>query len=160
MKKYLTALLILMTLGTCNPNNNEKAHYIYDSQNVLTKIEGNTMTIYHKSLPVYNSLGNIISYRGYDLIHFMDDDDGYSGDISFRKPASFLQSIDYYDSNWLLDEDNLNEFWPTYLTEFGNREDTVKIFLVHPIPGTDSIQLEQVHRFYKPNSEGGSRPDE
>lgn len=160
MKRNLIPFLILTLFFSCNPDKDKKVYYVYDPQQVLSRYETNDWIVNSISIPVFNSLGNIISYRVYYLFHFLTDDDGYSRDTSFRKPASFLKSINYYDSDWLLDEKNLNWFWPTSLTKYGGREDTAMIFLIRSIPGTDSIQLEQVHRFYKPNSEGGSRPDE
>ncbi|NOQ91746.1 MAG: hypothetical protein GQ552_03410 [Flavobacteriaceae bacterium] len=159
MTKYLPVIFLLITVLACNRNKKKEVHYFYDTENVLKKAEGSSMIHYVTRIPVYTSWGDSITFeissKGYFLLHFMEhDNDTYLKDTSFSKPASFLNSIDYFDSEWLKKEENLNEFWDYSMYEYGGREDTLEIFIIHPILGTDSIKLERVHRWYKPNREG------
>ncbi|WP_321368072.1 hypothetical protein [uncultured Draconibacterium sp.] len=156
--KRLGLLFILISMIACNNNVGNTAYYVYDPEYELKKSEGSTMIFYKKSIPVYTSRGDSMTFQisniGYFLLHFKEDSSGNQRDTSFLKPITFLSSINYYNSEWLKNEENLKEFWPEYLYESGGMEDTLEIYLIHPIPGTDSIKLEQVHRWYKPNREG------
>ena len=159
MRKYLPVIFLLITVLACNHNKKKEVYYFYDTECVFKKAEGSSMIHYVTRIPVYTSWGDSITFeissKGYFLLHFMEhDNDTYPKDTSFSKPASFLNSIDYYDSEWLKKEENLKEFWPDSLYKYGGREDTVLIYLIHPIPETDSIKLERVHRWYIPNREG------
>lgn len=158
MRKYLTALFVLISVFACNRDKNREVYYFYDAENVFNIAEGSKMIHYKISIPIYASWGDSmtmeISNKGYFLLHFFGDYEGLPQDTSFNKPASFLNSIDYFDSEWLKKEENLKTLWPDSMFEHGGPEDTVEIYLIHPIPETDSIKLERVHRWYMPNREG------
>ncbi len=136
----------------------QESVFIYDTKNVLKKSDKGSMIFYSTSMPVYTSWGDSITFeidrKGYLLLHFKGKDDSFKKDTTFNKPTSFLESINYFDSDWLKKEENLSWFWDYSMYEFGGREDTMEIYLIHKITGNDSIKLEQVHRFYKPNREG------
>ena len=70
-------------------------------------------------------------------------------DSVFYKPKSFLNSIDYFDSEWLKKEENLDSFWlPASCWRCGGLYDTLEIYLIQPIENTDSLIFRQVHRWF------------
>lgn len=55
----------------------------------------------------------------------------------FKKNVSYLDSIKYYDSKWL--KNNVGKLWALY-------NDSVKIYMIEKIEGTDSILFNPVMR--------------
>lgn len=151
-------ILLLFLVWQYSAQQNNTVYYIYDSENILKRQETESVRWYWQTIPVYTSWGDSmtfeISKKQYVLMHFYEEHDGYPKDSACSKDKSFLKSINYYDSDWLKKEENLKQFWDYSMYEFGGREDTLEIYLIHKIPDTDSIKLEQVHRFYVPNREG------
>ncbi len=159
--KRIALISLLFLVWQCSRNPNQIGPgpvYIYDSANAMKcDMNGNTI-FYSMSIPVYTSWGDSITFeisrKGYFFIHFCSDENGLKRDTSFNKPITFLESIDYYDSDWLKKEENLDHFWNDVFYKSGGRDDMLEIYLIHQIPGTDSIQMERVHRFFMPNREG------
>jgi hypothetical protein len=116
------------------------------------------MTSYSINIPVYTSWNDTIKFeissKGYILLHFSESDGINRADTTFLKYKTFLDSIEFLNSDWLKQEKNLIEFWDKSLYENGGHLDTLKIFIIQPIKGTDSLRIEQVHRFFMPNREG------
>ena len=156
MFNYVNFFLAALVMFGCNPK--KKVYYIYDNDKVFKVKESITTKFYSTSIPVYTSWGDSITFeisrKGYFFIHFCSDENGLKRDTSFNKPITFLESIDYYDSDWLKKEENLDHFWNDVFYKSGGRDDMLEIYLIHQIPGTDSIHMERVHRFFMPNREG------
>jgi len=160
-KKLILASIIILLVWQCSLTQNQNSAgpvYILDASHIMKKDMDENTTSYRTTIPVYTSWDDSITFeisrKGYFLFHFGNDKDGYKRDTSFSKPISFLDSIGYYDSEWLKKEENLDRFWHDVFYQTGGREDTLEIYLIRQIPGTDSIQLQQVHRFFMPNREG------
>lgn len=159
--KRIALISLLFLVWQCSRNPNQIGPgpvYIYDSANAMKcDMNGNTI-FYSMSIPVYTSWGDSITFeisrKGYFFLHFCSDENGLKRDTSFNKPITFLESIDYYDSDWLKKEENLDHFWNDVFYKSGGRDDMLEIYLIHQIPGTDSIHMERVHRFFMPNREG------
>lgn len=101
-----------------------------------------------KSVPPVDSFSVSGGNKIYGLIHYYKSlyyyKLSYYKDTFFVKPKSYLASIDYYGAEWLKEEDNLDKFWKTS----GNRLDSLKIYAIEPIEGTDSLIFRRVHRYF------------
>ena len=160
MKKiFIVALLII--LWRCTPQHyqtNDGPIYLYDSAGLLRHFTAGNDTlkvlVYKTSISILNYYKDSVDtfligtdYKYYELEHYYKYND-YK-DTFFKKHKSFLDSIKYFDDKWLQDEAKLDSFWkPVTCWRCSGIYDTVKIYLVLPIKGTDSVIVRQVHRFY------------
>ncbi len=63
-------------------------------------------------------------------------------------------SVVYYDSSWFGNEINLKNFWdPTQYFSDGI-SDSLRIYIIDPEVGNDSVLIRRVHRFFMPGREG------
>jgi hypothetical protein len=74
---------------------------------------------------------------------------GYN-DTSFIKHRSALDTIIYFDSEWIKNEKNLYEFWDVDKdgSDKNYFNDPVLIYAIEPIEGTDSLLFRRVSRNY------------
>lgn len=148
MRKYFFIIFLVCVIWQCSPTKNkENTYYFYNSKELFNySILGNDSLSYlhysmHKIVPPPDSsslLGGVIVYG---LNHYYK----YSNyrDTFFVKPRSYLDSIDYYGTDWFKKEENLEKFWKTSNGWF----DSLKIYAIEPIEGTDSLLFRRVHRF-------------
>lgn len=133
-------------------------YYFYNIEGTLKKDTLGTVLSYSIIKPVYTSWDDSIkieiSNKGYFLMHHLKNSKTHLIDTVIIKPLTFLDSIVFQDSNWFECEENLQNFWNT--TEYINdgASDSLRIFIIESKPGTDSLLLRRVHRFYMPGREG------
>ena len=150
MRKYYLIILLGFIVWQCKPTNNkEKTYYFYNAKELFDYNILKNDSIHY----LYYSLNKVIHpsdsfsiNRGvevYELLHYYK----FSNyrDTSFIKPKSYLDSIDYYGKEWIKKEENLDKFWKTSHGCF----DSLKIYTIEPIEGTDSLLFRRVHRFYR-----------
>jgi hypothetical protein len=61
---------------------------------------------------------------------------------------SVLDTIDYFSAEWIKKEKNLNEFWRSRIGGGISLFDSLKIYMIEPIKGTDSLIFMRVHRIF------------
>lgn len=163
--KVILIIALLLSIASCSeqkkpgdertkPADEQKdVYYFYDLGQEMRVNTGDGMILYSISVPVYGSMQTVISYRGYMLDHHTKDSEMCPADSFFVKPRSFLDSIQYYDSKWLRNENNLKKFWRS--PESHSKKDSLTIYVIEPYENTDSLIFRRVNRFYQPNREGG-----
>ncbi len=164
MKLQEFNLLLLLLIGGCTFNQNEKSslkkntYYFFDKKQVFKQDTVGSILSYSINTPVYSnwndSLKVQISSRGHLLFHFTENDSLNKKDTVFTASKLKLDSIDYFNSEWLENEKNLIQFWDKSTYEKGGRADTLNIFLIEQKPSSDSFVFKRVHRFYMPGREG------
>jgi len=148
MRKYYLILIFGFVALQCNPTKNkEKTYYFYNAKelfhcdNIIVDSYSHYLSYTTGiEIPPRDSFSVERGYKVYELIHYCK----FSNyrDTSFVKPKSYLDSIDYYSTEWFKKEENLDKFWKTYSGRF----DSLKIYVVEPIEGTDSLMFRRVHR--------------
>lgn len=149
MRKYLLILLLGFLAGQCNPTKNkEKTYYFYNAKELFeSTISMNDSLCYlHYNKVIVVPPSNRFSLSGgpqvFGLNHYYKFP-GYK-DTFFIKTKSYLDSIDYYGTEWFKKKENLDSFW----RESHGRFDSLKIYAIEPIPGTDSLIFRRVHRYF------------
>ncbi len=149
-------LLLLFVLG-CSPNQKNE-YYFYDNKAILEQDTIGSILSYSINIPTYSYWNDTIKVevgaKGYFFMHYKKTDTSTFNDTVFVKPESYLDSIQYFNSDWFNNEENLKDFWDLSLYEKGGSHDTLKIFLIEHKKGTDSLIFKRVHRFYMPGREG------
>lgn len=148
MRKYYLILIFGFVALQCNTTKNkEKTYYFYNAKelfhcnNIIVDSYSHYLSYTtDKEIPLRDSFSVERGYNVYELIHYCK----FSNyrDTSFVKPKSYLDSIDYYSTEWFKKEENLDKFWKTCSGRF----DSLKIYVVEPIEGTDSLMFRRVHR--------------
>jgi hypothetical protein len=154
MGKYLFILIVLISFAFCSCSKFPKGgetYYFYYAKEQFKRFEHKTDTSCH----VYYSIR--VSYptdslkarnvgKYYELDHFRK----YSNfrDTIFVKHKSVLDTINYFDSEWIKKETNLNEFWRSRMGGGKSLFDSLEIYMIEPIEGTDSVIFRRVHRTY------------
>ena len=151
MKKYIILLLFVTGICSCSPiSKKEKVYYIYNSKLIFQKGEIDLDTIHyisyhsHRILP-FTPIGlHEIDKIGvtYSLNYYLKW--GKYKDTTFVKHKSYLDSIDFYGTEWLKNNDNVARFW----RRSSGYPDSLKIYLFEPIPGSDSLIFRRVHRYF------------
>ena len=157
MRKFLLqfCFLIFTVLWGCNrnPEIKEKVYYFYDSGMIFEKEQSDHMVRFVYKKPIIEVLDDTLKYiRGtcvYGLVH-------YNGDEVFIKQKSFMDSIQYYDAEWLKNELNPHLFWQLtdnessirWRVDWGSfyRSDTLKIYYIENINNSDSLLFWRVNR--------------
>lgn len=159
MRKYICVLLLLVFVAwQCQSvKKKEKTFYFYNAkelfhQNIVSNDSVNYIDYaISKSVPPIDSFGTGGGNLVYGLVHYYKLSFyyyklSYYRDTFFVKPKSYLDNIDYYDTAWFNKEDNLYKFWKTCSGRF----DSLKIYAIEPIEGTDSLIFRRVHRYFFP----------
>jgi len=72
----------------------------------------------------------------------------FNGDTIFRKQKSYLDSIRCYDLYWVTNDSNLQDFWTKKRYGSSARKDTLEIYLIEKMAGTDSVLFRRVQRIF------------
>ena len=134
-------------------------YFLYRPEDgILKKDTIGSILSYSLLKPVYtnwdDSMKIEISSKGYYLMHNLKGDKKNPRDTFMMKPISFLDSVDYYDSSWFGKEINIKNFWdPTQYFNDGI-SDSLKIYVIEPRLGNDSVIIRRAHRFFMPGREG------
>jgi hypothetical protein len=147
MRKSFLILLIALGMLQCKPTlENDKTYYFYNA-NVLFRrdvFRNDTLSYlnYETRREISDSTSMERGYKIYGLHHYYK----FSNyrDTSFVKHKSYLDSIDYYGKEWFKKEENLDKFWKSSHGWL----DSLKIYTIEPVEGTDSLIFRRVHRFY------------
>ncbi len=166
MKKLLFFLFACFTvMCTTSPQQaeKEKIFYIYDNKQILRKSEIDQPSwkglIYETDVYMpkyYDSILISNNRKIYSLFHYEHHTDYYDtascnaySDTSFVAQKKVLDTLDYWDSDWLSKESNLDSLWqPIRCWRCAGIYDTAQIYLIYPIENTDSLIFRQVHRFF------------
>ena len=150
MRKYFLIILLCFIVWQCKPTiTKAKTYYFYNAKELFhcdnIIVDNYSHYLYYttdKEIPPKDSASSERGYKVYELIHYYK----FSNyrDTSFIKPKSYLDSIAYYGTEWLKKEENLDKFWKTC----SGRYDSLKIFVVEPIEGSDSLIFRRVHRSF------------
>lgn len=154
--KKLSIIIITFFVWQCQSNNAQKiskAVYIYDSNRSLELSHNSNDSIQYSSFstvkPVYTYVDTFLvakNYKYYSLWHYSKYNN--RKDTFFVKHKSYLDNIEYYNQNWLADEEKLDSFWkPVQCWKCSGIYDSLEIYLILPKENTDSIILQQVHRW-------------
>ena len=137
-----------------SPQEKQNAVYFYNDNTVFKVYDNGTDSLALSHIILYEIQGTpikryildtiliAIDYKSYDFIHLADED------TIFYKSKSYLSKIDYSDTEWLKNEDNLSSFWSSIRPWEGGRRDTLNIFVIESVKNTDSLIFRQVHRWY------------
>jgi len=155
MRKYIYIFIILLLGWKCSsPQEKQNAVYFYNDNTVFKVYDNGTDSLALSHIILYEIQGTpikryildtiliAIDYKSYDFIHLADED------TIFYKSKSYLSKIDYSDTEWLKNEDNLSSFWSSIRPWEGGRRDTLNIFVIESVKNTDSLIFRQVHRWY------------
>lgn len=150
MRKYLLIILLVFVIWQCKPvRDKAKTYYFYNAKELFEHniIKNDSLHYLCYSLdivpPPSDSLSLKRNVKVYELIYY------YKllnyRDTFFVKPKSYLDSIEYYSTEWFKKEENLDKFWK----RFNGRFDSLKIYAIEPVVGTDSLIFRRVHRNFK-----------
>jgi len=108
--------------------------------------------MYSFTTRVKDSAGGVsFFYKSYNLDHFSKFylNSKEFRDTSFTKHRAYLDSISYFDSNWLANQEKLDSFWqPTNCWRCASFYDTLRTYMILPVENTDSLLFLQVHRWF------------
>ena len=154
---YIVVLVVIFLVSCTQTKKNE--YFFYDKEGVLKIDTSNSQVSFSTTKPIFTSWDDSVKFeisrKGYFLLHFLSISSSNLKDTIFIKHKSFLDSISYFDSSWLKDENNLDGFWePVNCWRCGGIYDTIKIYYILPAMNSDSIIIRQVHRFFLPSREG------
>jgi len=155
MRKYFYFVIILFIGLHCStPLKKQNALYFFNDNTVFKVYNTGKDTLDLSYLIFYKIRGRTINryildtilidrvYKSYQFIHSTDED------TTFFKPKSYLDKIDYYDTEWLKNEVNLDSFWSSIHPWEGGSRDTLDIFVIEPVKNYDSLIFRKVHRWY------------
>jgi hypothetical protein len=163
---YIFLILVFWQCKTPEKQGVIKPVYIYDSERLLEVHDfkeyindehfDSTIVrfIFRKSVNIPKYADTFLvgyKYKYYNLMFYLEYyiDDKAFNDKFFKKPKSYLDQIEYFDSKWLENEEKVDSFWaPINCWRCGGKYDTAKIFLILPVKNTDSVLFMQVHRWY------------
>lgn len=156
MKKVIIFLFVVLN-WQCSSSLKEVKHqpiYIYDIDGLFSIYQNRNDSMDYlffqtrkTILSYYDTIKIGENYKIYDLIHYIKYNE-YS-DTSFSKNSSYLDSISYFDSDWMNMEENLDSLWnPIKCWKCSGIYDTTRIYLILPIENSDSLQFLQVHRWF------------
>jgi len=147
MRKYFLILVLGIIAWQCKPSKNkEKTFYFYNAKELFKynvhKNDSMSFLNYSKNIVVASSDSFNLnrSIKVFGLNHYYKFSN-YK-DTFFVRPKSYLDSIDYYGVEWFKNEKNPNKFWKTS----NGWLDSLKIYAIEPIEGTDSLIFRRVHR--------------
>jgi hypothetical protein len=146
MRRPILILLVFISLFSCT--HKEKTYYFYNANGLFhrTIIRNDSISYLNyetsKPIPPSDSFSIERGWKVYGLNHYYKLS-SYS-DSSFVKHKSCLDSIDYYGGEWFKKEENLDKFWKSCHGRF----DSLKIYTIEPVEGTDSLIFRRVHRYF------------
>lgn len=147
MKKYFTTLLVLVVMWHCRPTPAKvKTYFFYNSKAIfkcnLVSYDSVSFIDYGTGKEIFPKRSIEGGWKAYELRHYLKF--GKYKDTSFVKHKSYIDSIEYYGTEWLKKEDNLDKFWKSSHGRF----DSLKIYIFEPVKGTDSLIFRRVHRYF------------
>jgi hypothetical protein len=152
MRKYLLLLFVLFALCKCSKfPDQRKTYYFYDARHLFQQHEKITDSTYWLNYEVFVPYHTDSSLFGNGGERYMlDFYYKYSINSSsiFVKHKSVLDTIDYFDAEWVKNKRNLDNFWLPVKYEGGWLNDTLKIYTIEAIEGTDSLIFRRVHRSF------------
>jgi hypothetical protein len=155
MGKYLLILIVLCGFIRCSKfPNKTKIYYFYDAKNMFLRHEEITDSSYwlDYSIHVPPQYKDSFSLTSVGIAYVLDHSCKSSScrDTSFVKPKLALDTIDYFDTEWIKNEKNLYAFWEVdkHGREYFNLKDSLLIYAIEPIEGTDSVIFRRVRRYY------------
>lgn len=148
MKTCFIVLFFIIGFWSCKPSSKKsKIYYIDNSKSTFEckQLSHDSVNYLYfettkKIVRDTNWVGR--SYVSYSLWHYSKR--GKYRDTTFVKHKSYIDSIEFYGSEWLNKKENLDKFW----IPWSGWPDSLKIYLFEPIKGTDSLIFRRVHRFY------------
>lgn len=153
---YIVVLVVIFLISCTQTKKNE--FYFFDKEGVLKINTSESQISFSTTKPIFTSWDDSakfeISRKGYFLLHNLSVSRSNLKDTNFIKHKSFLDSISYFDSSWLKDENNLDGFWNESNFIDGRLMDIRKIYVIMPKLGTDSLIIRKVHTFFYPGREG------
>ena len=173
MIKYSLIFMIVFAFCQCSKFPNEKRiYYFYNAKELFKRYVNKTDTHYYNlnysiTIPYARDsfrVGSggisymLVHYPNLNLHDILFETDQpcrtqtlLSGNIIVRdtlfvKHKSVLDTIDYFDSKWIKEEGNLKKFWAPVKYRGGSFYDSLRIYTIEPIEGTDSLIFRRVHR--------------
>jgi hypothetical protein len=149
MREYFLILLLGLVVCQCKPTRNkEKTYYFYNAKELFesTILKNDSLYYLHYTKVIVVPPPNKFSLSGGPQVFGLNHYYKFSGykDTFFIKPKSYLDSIDYYGTEWFKKKENLDGFWRTSHGWF----DSLKIYAIEPISGKDSLIFRRVHRYF------------
>ena len=152
MGRYLLILIVLCGLCRCAKfPDDRKTYYFYNAKQQFKKIEftpdTSSQIIYSLKILYPRDSFRIISGGEYYELYYLPK---YANgrDTFFMRQKSALDTIDYFDAEWVKNKSNLDKFWEPVKYGRGWINDTLKIYIIEPIGGTDSVIFRRVHRVH------------
>ena len=159
MRKYTYFFIVLFLGFQCSSHQQKQDNiYIYNDNSVFEFYDNSDDSLALSSLLFYEIHGKTIDryildtlliarkHISYKLLHI--NRSGNYHDSVFFKHKSYLDKIDYFNTEWLKNEENLDSFWSSILPTQGGLKDTLNIFIIEPVKNSDSLIFKQVHRWY------------
>ncbi len=156
MSKLLCVFFSILLLMSCKkePEEKREVYYLYDIDKKfdrITELEQTTregIVIHYSYRPKkYYMVDTLkVSYHMplYALVF-------REGDSSFVKHKSFLEGIEYFGYDWFKSDSNtMSGFWKYKYRFNPNGPDSLRIYKIDPIPGTDSVLVRKVRRLIHP----------
>lgn len=153
MKKYISLFIIVLISWQCTRKlKEEKIFYFYDAKKLFTKFENNNDTMHYIVYSVQRKVNSPDSFSisGGNKIYMLNHYYRYLNrrDTVFLKHKSYLDSINYFGEDWFKKEENLDQFWKPFWHGGGGMSDTVIIYIIEPVDGTDSLIFRRGHRVF------------
>lgn len=145
--RRIIILIYLVFVALCSCKQKEKIYYFFNASELFEVYENSNdsmssrIYVFRKVVLPADSFTIAGGSKIYGLSYYHKYSD-YS-DPSFVKNKSYLDSINFYGTEWFKNEDNLNDFWKSAHGQI----DSLKIYTIEPIKGTDSLLFRRVHRF-------------
>lgn len=159
MGKYSLIWMVALVFGfsMCSKFPDErKTYYFYYTQDQFKKHEFNSDDSSHISYDIRvpyptDSFRIVSGGKYYILDHFRNTFN--VNDTLFVKHKSVLDTMTYFSKEWVRREENLIEFWQSRMGGGIRFYDSLKIYMIEPIEGTDSLKFLRVHRNYMADTE-------
>lgn len=146
MRNIVLIFLAFFAFNSCKPK--EKIYFFFNALELFEVFENSNDSLFYRGY-VYRKAtlpSDSFTIGGGSKIYGLNHYYKYSNyrDTSFIKSKLYLDSIDYYGTEWIKKEGNLDNFWKSA----HGRLDSLKIYTIEPIEGTDSLIFRRVHRYF------------
>ncbi|HEY3369956.1 MAG TPA: hypothetical protein VGK10_03850 [Prolixibacteraceae bacterium] len=152
MTKYLLLLIVLFALCKCSKfPDQRKTYYFYDAKHLFLKHEKITDSTYWLNYEIFVPYHTDSSLFGNGGERYMLDyyyKYSFNSSSIFVKHKSVLDTINYFNDDWVKKKENLDRFWKSVMDGGKWANDTLKIYTIETIEGTDSLIFRRVHRNY------------
>ncbi len=153
-------------VSTQNNKQKDNIYYIYDNKKLfktdIIRDDTSRLVFFYYSIPTYTKWSDSIifkvSHYDFELIHYTIRGSVRYKDTIFKKPKSYLNQINYYDSTWFENKDNLFRFWEKNETT-RVLDDPLKVYLIRDYKKTDSLIILRVHVSFREAWEGSLLDD-